>query len=421
VTSSLPWLAILFVALVPIGRSGLPLNAQWGDLLFPFVLLLTLAGRRERRDRFFLREDILLGIYIGVTGLAAAASPHPFTGVGEVVKQIYGALIFLVFRELRRDGALTLRLQTAYVTAVAALTTLTLCVVFLRFAGTSSLRLGEVQVLPLLGRVRRLRGFLEAPEFLGNALLVAFLLALALRLQADGRMRMVWMAVAAALAAFEFLTYSHSVAGFAVAAAWFITAGDAPKLAKLILRTAAVLVVIVVNLASVIGPRGSGGASTHYEIRPASFGVAGIEVEGQLMSYAALKEVAWTAFQSKPLLGVGPAGFPLETEKAFSEGRLPEQYRHVPPHSAPAGRLAETGFLGGLSLLALWVSWLVGIRRGRAHATVAERAMGLAIVGLLVNGINADIMNFRFLWLALAWAIPQSDAAARDTSHFTRA
>ena len=139
------------------------------------------------------------------------------------------------------------------------------------------------------------------------------------------------------------------------------------------------------------------------------------------MSYAALKEVAWTAFQSKPLLGVGPAGFPLETEKAFNEGRLPEQYRHVPPHSAPAGRLAETGFLGGLSLLALWVSWLVAIRGGRSHATVAERAMGLAIVGLLVNGINADIMNFRFLWLALAWAIPQTEVAARDTNQFTHA
>ena len=53
-------------------------------------------------------------------------------------------------------------------------------------------------------------------------LLVAFLLALGLR-TADGESRKpFWSAIIALLAAAEFLTFSHSVAGFAVAAVFFI-------------------------------------------------------------------------------------------------------------------------------------------------------------------------------------------------------
>lgn len=96
--------------------------------------------------------------------------------------------------------------------------------------------------------------------------------------------------------------------------------------------------------------------------------------------------------------------------KDLSEGRLTRHYRRVPPHCDLTGRLAETGLVGGASLIALWLTWLHGMRAGLFTGPPMERAASAAVIGFLVNSVNADVMNFRFLWLALAWT---SWAAAR--------
>ena len=291
------------------------MNAQWGDL--PFFVPLA----------------------------AAVASPDPGTGFKEAIKQVYGVAILLVFRALGNDALAAERtLQHALVLSTAAVCAASFIVVLFHWPGGIPIRvLGELQILPVLGLVRRLRGALEAPEFLGNLLLVAFLLSLALRSGATGHRRTAWTALATLLAAAEFFTYSRSVAGFAIATAIFLGPVIRPRTARAGIWIAALAIVAVVNVASIVGPRGSG---THYEIRPVTIGAGALRFEGQLMSYAALKVVAWRAFLNDPVTGIGPGRFPAETNEAHRRGELPKHYRGVPPHSSIAGRLAETGLIG---------------------------------------------------------------------------
>ncbi len=391
-------LAVLYVVLLALGRSGLPLNAQWGDLLLP---LLVLAVARDHPPRLWGRSgDGALALYLSVTLLAAALSAEPRVGLELFAKQLSGALILLVFRQLGDDGPLTGLLVRTFVLTFAALALASIVVVFL--GGSSPIRpawLGAVDVLPFLGRVWRLRGGFLTPEMLGNALVVALILALALRAGRGGKARWFWTAAATILVAGEFLTFSHSVAGFAVAAVLFL----APKLRSKALRSlawsAAFSVVLVVNAASLVEP---GPAVNDYGVGPVSFRFMGVEIRGELNHYAALKQVAWSAFLEHPLTGVGPGRFFRETERAFQEGRLNERYRNKPAQSDLLGRFAETGLFGGLSLLLLWASWLHS-GASLSPSSILPRAAFAAVVGLLVNSINADVMNFRFLWLALAW------------------
>jgi len=396
-------LALLYVAALPLGRTDLPLHAQWGDLLFPLLLLA--AWRSSRLVRPWLRPgDWPLAAYLAMTLLAALVSAEPLLGFAQLLKQIYVASVFFLWRRLSQDGVLRDRSQRVFVAAMAIITGLSIMTVFLRLppAGSAAF-FGARDVLPHFGRVWRLRGALLTPEMLGNMLLVAFVLSLSFRAAAQGARRHAWTAVAALLFAGEVLTVSHSVAGFMVATAVFTWAAGTPRTLRAAVGTAAVLSFLMVNAASVLD---TGSEQHDYGVAPLSFNVIGVGVEGQLDHYAALKQVGFGAFVAHPWTGIGPGRFPRATEQAYQEGRLTARYREKPPQSDLVGRLAETGLFGGASLLALWASWLRVLWRRLGGATPAERAAAAAVIGLLINSINADVMNFRFLWLALAWALP---------------
>jgi len=394
-------LAVLYVALLVLGRSRLPMNAQWGDVLFPLLALA--VWRAGPVSPWLGRQDWPLAVYLGVTLIAALASPGPAMGLQELFKQAYVASILLVFRQLGRDASLARRLQAAFVVSVAAMTAVSIAGVFVFAPGRAPLStFGIAGPLPLFGVVARLRGLFEAPEMLGNALLIAFLFALALREATSGGSRWRWTAIATLLAAGEFLTFSHSVAGFAVAAVSFMLPWMSSRALRLLAWGTVVGVVITVNVASVVDPIPR-DVPTAIDVRPVSIDLFGTRVEGQLMSYAALKEVAWSAFRENPLTGIGPGRFTIETRRAFREGRLARGQVGLVPHCAPAGRLAESGVLGALSLLILWASWFHGRGPALSAGTPCRRAALAAVIGLLVNSLNADVMNFRFLWLAVAW------------------
>lgn len=401
VNRPLAWPAVAYVALLFLGRSSLPLNAQWGDLLFP--VLLAGVWWSAPRKRWWSRNDWPLALYLTVTLGATLVSAGPLTGLQQFLKVAYVAAIFLVFRVMAADEALTRRLSRTLVVVTAAVAAAAIVVVFLRFPSSMPLSvLGAKDVLPFFGAVRRIRGVLLTPEMFGGTLVVAFALALGLRSLAQGRARMLWTAAAALLFVAEILTVSHSVAGFAVTAVLAGAGGIPSRGLRAVAWSAAFGVLVVVNAASVVD---LGGKPNDYGVAPVTIDIAGTRLEGRLSHYFALKQVAWSTFVQHPLTGVGPGRFPLETERAFQEGRLPERYRDKPPQCDPAGRLAEAGLPGFLSLVVLWTTWLHGIRERSRRAPALQRTAGAAVVGLLVNSLNADVMNYRFLWVALAWAL----------------
>ncbi len=409
-TSLTSGLALAFVILIPLGRSGLPMNAQWGDLIFPFLVLASM--RSGSQPPWWRREDWPVAMYLAATLIAALASPDPTTGLAQVIKQAYVASIFLVFRSLASDRWLSARLQGAFVLAAAVVASVSIPGVFLLKSGHDPLStFGFSAPLPIFGLLSRLRGAFESPEFFGNFLLVAFALGLGCRQRARGASRLAWTGIAALFFASEFLTFSHSVAGFGVAAALLIGPLTPSRGLRAMVGTGVLVVVVVVNAASVIDPIPRNG-STVLDVRPVSLELAGARVEGRLMSYAALKQVAWSAFLEHPLLGIGPGRFRAEAEGAFERGRLTRRLSGLAPHCEPAGRLAEAGALGLLTLLALWGSWF---RAMSGSGSVTSRgAARAAVLGLLVNSLNADVMNFRFLWLVLAWAWPGLGPSQRE-------
>ncbi len=414
------WLSVLYVALLPIGRSGLPLNAQWGDLLFPVLLIAVWRGGPHQR--WWSHRDWPLAFYLAVTLASSALSPDPLAGLQQLAKQAYVAAIFVVFRRLARDSSVSHRLQRTFAAIMAALAAASMLVVFLRVPASVPVSvLGATHVLPFFGLVRRLRGTFLTPEMLGEALLVAFVLALSARSATQGRGRVLWTIMAALLSGAGILTFSHSLAGFAVAAVLFAVVDVPSRVLRRLAWIAGFSVFTLVNAASVVD---WGSQPNDYGVAPVSIDLVGIRVEWTLSHYFALKQVAGTAFVRHPWSGIGPGRFPVETERAFQEGRLPARYRDKVPQCDPAGRLAETGFLGGLSLFLLWGSWLRGISSRFRAAPAAQRAAGAAVVGLLVNSLNVDVMNFRFLWLALAWALPGegtgSDAGAAEKAETQR-
>ena len=416
-TRVVSWLAVLYVLLLPLGRSGLPLNAQWGDLVF--LPLGMAAWKWAPPGSWWRRGDWPIAAYLAVTLGTSLASPDPRAGFGELGKQVYLASLFLVFRALSSDPGLTHRLQRVLVLVVAMVAAVSIPAVFLLESGRAPLSpLGWTGgALPYFGMVLRLRGAFEAPEFLGNALLVAFALALGLRVVDGGSKRLAWSAILVILAAAEFLTFSHSVAGFAVAAV-FLVAGSVPSRA---LRAAAwggaLVVVLIVNAASVVNPpRKRGPPPT---VDRLSIDIAGVRVEAQLDQYVLMKRVAWSAFRDHPLTGIGPGRFAGESRRAHREGRLP---RRIMPglsaHCAPLGRLAESGIFGGLSLFLLWASWIRAGLQAVASRSPLLLAAFAVVVGLLVNSLNADVMHFRFLWIAVAWvgtASPEPAAEQRTS------
>ena len=398
------WLAVLYVTLVPVGRSGLPLNAQWGDLLFP--LLVGAVVKATPRGDWCSRKDWPLAAYLAATLLAALVAGGTGLGLGQFVKQAYGVAVFLLFRRLTRDETRARLIAQAYALVMALVVASTIALMYAPHDRGQPYRGGMFGALPVVGLVERLRGPLEAPEMLGDAALVGFALALGSLAETSGRKRWVWIGIASLLAAGEALTFSHGMAGFAVVAALLLSINPAPRRLKKVAWASALGVVFLVNAASIVAPEGS-----VFRVRRVSLSVAGISSSFPLNFYAALKQEAWMAFVENPVFGVGPGGFRTVTEKAADEGRLTNFVRRHRPHCELTGRLAETGILGGISLLALWASWVIGIQRAWSTAPPIRTAAGAAVIGLLLNSLNADVMNFRFLWLALALAqAPHSPA-----------
>jgi O-antigen ligase len=206
------------------------------------------------------------------------------------------------------------------------------------------------------------------------------------------------------------LTYSHAVAGIAVSAliaSWRSIRSRPP------LRTAAIAVAVLVvaglNFAASISIRSIGASPFrddsvfYYAVDRGRAEIGGVIVEYQTMSYLRLKQVAWDAFRSSPLVGVGLDRFHRVTEIAHARGRLTAPYRAIDPHSTFFGRFAETGIIGGSTLIVLWIAIAVACDRLRARdpGNWIALAVTAGIVGTAVNSINADVMNFRFLWVAL--------------------
>jgi O-antigen ligase len=280
--------------------------------------------------------------------------------------------------------------------------------------------MGEVMQLPYIGDTLRLRALTASEAMFACVLTGCIPFAIALCASEKNRR---WCAAAGAGVVAAAFTVSHAIAGFSVAvliAAWPSLAAW-PRLRRLAVAGVAV-VIIGLNFAATISIRsvssGEGGyTDTSNYFHAVDRGVAhlgGATITYDVMSYFRIKQVALRAFADHPIAGLGLDRFHTATTAAYHDGRLPQLYSEIDPHSTFIGRLAETGIIGGVTLVGLWIAW-IGMARDSARSAVGLAAAA-AFAGLLVNTTNADVMNFRFLWVIVGLMRGLQDNGLQETA-----
>jgi hypothetical protein len=409
-------LIMLFVASLGLNWPALPGNAHLPDLLFgPLVLLSAAVLIRERQLRAvsWTRLDVWLLAYLAGALPSLAATDDMRASLAELLRHAYLVAIYATLAAVVVSGR-----QRAvgggfrWSALVHAAFGLAATAIF-AFGMPMPPDIGEVMRMPYVGDVLRLRALTFSPSMLG-ALLTAtapfvFVAAVANDAGAGRRWALAGVAVVAAM----LLTFSHTLAGFLVAilfVAWPLLSVRRPL--RLAAACAVVAVAIFFNLTLTASVRSLAyGGDSLNDATPYPYAVGGgqatigpARVDYEVMSYFRIKQLALEAFAAHPLTGVGLDRFHRVSEAAYQSGRLPSGYREIDPHSALLGSLAETGLVGGITLVGFW--WAAGatgfqlLGSARRHEWLARAALA-AFIGLLVNGINVDIMNFRFFWAGL--------------------
>jgi O-antigen ligase len=401
------WLLLLFLATMAINWPPLPFNMRATDVVFVAAATAIIAAARPWTLPRLSLLDYTIAAYIGGSMLSTVFSPEVGVSSIELVRHLYLASIYSVIavavRHAMADTVATgLALSGGILAALGVAAAALLLVADIRIEA-----IVRIAILPYLGDTLRVRALTASESMLACVLTMSapfLLLHPAIR---SSRLRTNASAMVLSVAAL--LTFSHSVAGIAVAvlvAAW-------PRMTTTALRRAAVVAVVLIalaaNFAATVSIRSVGGGprdntNYHYGVDDGRAEIAGVNVEYQTMSYLRLKQVAWDTFRSRPITGIGLDRFRSAAEAAYQAGQLTESYRVIDPHSTIPGRLAEAGVIGAITMLALWC--VAGMETMRLLARVSAApwmltAVAAGLAGTLINSVNVDVMNFRFLWVAL--------------------
>lgn len=392
-------LLAFFLVTLAVNWPELPYNARVPDLIFiPLSVGILLLPRVRWTWQW---TDLAVAAYlIGALPSIVVSSDRQQSAI-EFARQAYLVAIYVMFAFAARHGYARLAGQ-GLAAGAAALSILGLTALLL--AGAQWPLIGEVMQMPYIGSTLRLRALTATPAMFACLLTAAAPFAIVLCRE---RQR-VWCAAAIAMTIAGLFTFSHVLAGFAAAVlivAW-------PTMARWPRRVAVASVaaiVIAFNVAAIASIKSfSYGSSRYmdateyqYAIDQQQLRMGDATITYNVMSYGRIKQVAWRAFVEHPIAGVGLDRFHAETRRAHAEGLLTNSYREIDPHSTLLGRLAECGIIGGVTLVLLWMAWAKMARDVARFGTdpALGYAAGAAIAGLIVASVNADIMNFRFLWV----------------------
>lgn len=403
------WLLLIFLTTIAIDWPQLPFNMRATDIAFVAAAIAVVAARRSWTRPRLQFLDTAIVIYLAGSTLSVIFSPEPRAGVIELTRQIYLAAIYAVIAlAVRQDGTRTV--ATGLALSGGALAAAGLIAAAVKMStGIGSTLFTPVMTLPYIGETVRLRALTASEAMFACLLAVSVPFLLRHPVIVASSARSVFAALMLAIAAT--LTFSHSIAGIAVAVLVVSWRQLEPhRWLRRAATVAAIAVVLAANFAASVSIRSIGASSLrddtvfHYAVDRGRSEIAGVDIEYQTMSYLRLKQVAWDAFLTRPLTGVGLDRFHAVTEAAYQQGRLTAPYRTIDPHATFAGRFAEAGLIGGVTLFVLWfaigravLQLLPGALQDRSIVVPAAAA----IAGTLINSMNADVMNFRFLWVVL--------------------
>ncbi|MBY0493264.1 MAG: hypothetical protein K2Y23_03515 [Cyanobacteria bacterium] len=398
-------LLLSFLGVIGINWPELPYHARLADLVFiPLAVGIVVLPGAKWTWRW---------VDLAVAGYLLGAVPSVFNSLDryqsilELGRELYLVAIYAVFAIAARRGFARTTAR-GLVVGAGTLSVLGLAVLGIQMiTGARVPLIGETMQLPYIGSTLRLRALTATPAMFACVLTAALPFAITF-CRERGRAFCVASIVMLIAALF---TVSHVLAGLGVAVlitSWASLASW-PRVRRL--AVAAVLALIVAfNFAATISITSiTYGDATFEDATPYQYAVdqgraqiGGAAITYNVMSYARIKAVALHAIAGHPIAGVGLDQFHVETRLAYAKGVLTGTYREIDPHSTLLGRLAECGLIGGITLVLLWFAWGSMARdvvRGSVEPALGYAAMA-GLAGLVVASINADIMNFRFVWVA---------------------
>lgn len=426
----LPLLLRCYLLLVPVMWSPFPYNIQWADAGF-LVLFVCFLGRGCLGQTRLLLLDYLVLAYLAASAVSLINIHDSGRQGVELLKLAYVGLIYLVIGTLcgERPTLESAGRWTAWVAVAVAGSGLLYLLGDLLWS-LPDRPFGIRMHTPYVGDVLRLQGTFPGPELLGNFLTAGLPFVLALAVMSRDRSRLWLGAGALAIFAAELFTFSHSWVGLAAAGllfSWPLFKARTWRIARAVLAAgvaglfAAMLFVstfYVSELALDLTPGAPPTAPVpvHARVGQDQWRTLDIHATYTWLSYHRLKALAWDTFRAHPLTGVGRGNFDSVSTHAAAEGRLVDNFEGIHPHMTVLGQFAETGLVGGIALLALWAGAFMTARRlmragaPEMHVWMASAALA-ALVGLFLNGLYTDLMNFRFLWVILAFLRGLSSAS----------
>ncbi len=406
-------LAGAYLALVLFSWPVLPLNMHLADVLLPLLAVALIVERRPSGEIRMKRLDWAV-VVVAVAPLPSLlVTPDVSTSAIAEAKRLYVGAVFVVFAVcFKRHGSRGLLLVLVRAAAVTCAICLLAAVVYMLTGQTAPL-IGLPNPLPYVGTVLRVWGGADSAEMFGNYLTVVWPVAFAFAIESRARLR--WTLILVLLLAGMVLSFSHAVGGFAVAAlvaAWPLLTTGGWRAGRILGAAAVIALVVLVNLMLTITvrdvrwvqDRDSDVPTADYVYAfqpPEGANRVAVAVSYNPMSYFLLKQVAWRAFLVAPWTGTGLGTFHRVTGRAYEAGILHRPYRAIDPHSTVFGALAETGVGGAAAAALLFAAALTLKPRPDAPAWLV-RALKGGVLGVAVNSLNADVLNFRFLWIALA-------------------
>ncbi len=425
-----------YLLLVPVMWSPFPFNIQWSDGVFLILFGCFIAASHRRRTSMTTLDYLVLGYLLSSAVSLVHIEDSAKQGI-ELLKLAYLGLIYLVIGTLCADGAMleASARWTAWITMSVAATGLLYLLAFLIWPIPAE-PLGLRMLIPYLGNVLRLDMTFPGPELLGCYLTAGVPFAIRLFMAYPSGLTRCWIGMGmAAVVVVEIFTFSHSWVGFATAGllfCWPIFSGQVWRVARTVLAVGIVGLFAAMLFASTFyvsdlsitlgkGHPPTTPVSAHADqVSEDRWQKLDISATYSFVSYHLLKILAWETFLDHPMTGVGRGNFDQVSNKAAAEGRLVRNSEGSHPHMALLGQLAETGALGGIALLVLWAGAFSFGRRlsqglyASIPAPLAWASLA-ALAGLFVNGLHADIMNFRFLWIILGFLRGLSLFSARPS------
>ena len=249
-------LAAVYIALMPVAWPVLPGNVHGVDLVFPLFAIVVIAAAPRRRPAL-TALDYAVALYVLSAIPSLFVTPDLASSTLAIIKSVYLAALYVVFSLyfVRDEAASSVRVWTA---AAAVLCLIGILAAILYAAtGIALPFLGDRWVLPG-GSVFRVWAGTDSAEMLGNYLTVAFPLIVAGGVATWPRESARWLAKAAAVVVGMVLTFSHAVAGFAVAglvAVWPLARARVPAPIRHLAVAGAIALAIVVNVMLVVSVR----------------------------------------------------------------------------------------------------------------------------------------------------------------------